>query len=78
MAFARHHPQTADGFRRRLQDNLRLLREFPEAGRPTLYDARALSLDPYPYDMIYRRYGADLVIIAVAHSRQRPGYWSDR
>ena len=29
-------------------------------------------------DAFYGRDGADVVIVAVAHTRRRPGYWRDR
>lgn len=32
----------------------------------------------YPFQVIYREHGEDLVIIAVAHAKRRPGYWSGR
>ena len=35
-------------------------------------------LDRYPYSLIYRIVAEGVQVIAVAHSRRRPGYWSGR
>lgn len=32
----------------------------------------------FPYSVVYRTEGERIVILAVAHLRRRPGYWSDR
>ena len=39
---------------------------------------RQLPLRRFPYTLIYRISGDNLRIIAIAHSRRRPGYWSGR
>jgi plasmid stabilization system protein ParE len=32
----------------------------------------------YPFQVIYRRSGEQIVVIAVAHTSRKPGYWSSR
>jgi len=39
---------------------------------------RYVSLRRFPYSLIYRVEGDAATILAVAHSRRRPGYWSGR
>jgi toxin ParE1/3/4 len=39
---------------------------------------RACSLVDFPYQIIYRVVGDVMVVIAVAHTSRRPGYWKRR
>jgi plasmid stabilization system protein ParE len=39
---------------------------------------RFVLLDRYPYSLVYRLDGDDARVIAVAHTKRRPGYWADR
>ena len=32
----------------------------------------------YPFQVIYREHDDQLVIVAVAHAKRKPGYWSNR
>jgi plasmid stabilization system protein ParE len=32
----------------------------------------------YPYQVIYREHGPVWLVIAVAHTKRRPGFWRDR
>lgn len=32
----------------------------------------------YPYQVIYREHDDQRIVVAVAHSKRRPGYWHDR
>jgi len=42
---------------------------------PQLYSR---SVHGFPYDLIYVATDSDVVILAYAPERRRPGYWSDR
>jgi plasmid stabilization system protein ParE len=39
---------------------------------------RFALLNRYPYSLIYRVIGTTAQVIAVAHCRRKPGYWSGR
>jgi mRNA-degrading endonuclease RelE of RelBE toxin-antitoxin system len=39
---------------------------------------RRLSLKVFPYRIIYRIEGSEIVVYALAHVRRRPGYWRKR
>lgn len=41
-------------------------------------DIRSASLMRFPHKVIYRERGGTLQLMAVAHKRQQPGYWSKR
>jgi plasmid stabilization system protein ParE len=54
------------------------LLEYPELGSPIDADVRRLMLTRFPYFLIYS-FTTDLLrVIAVAHTRRRPGYWRYR
>ncbi|MBI5160601.1 MAG: type II toxin-antitoxin system RelE/ParE family toxin [Micrococcales bacterium] len=59
---------------------LETIQRFPEAApewrdRP---DRRVAVLDRFPFTMPYRIKDGDIVILALAHTSRRPGYWSRR
>lgn len=59
----------------------RLLRRYPFSGRAvdqTIPDLCRLPLRRFPYQLIYRPDRHELLIVAIAHSSQRPGYWESR
>ena len=41
-------------------------------------DIRKASLKRFPFFVIYRFKAAKIVVLAVAHQRRHPGYWSGR
>lgn len=55
-----------------------MLRMFPGSGAPLGRRARRFPLHPFPYDLIYHPIDGDIFVIAFAHHRRRPGYWSSR
>jgi len=40
--------------------------------------AKRLILKRFPYDLVVRERGDEIVVIALAHHSRRPGYWRDR
>jgi len=42
------------------------------------FGTRRCTLRRFPYIVVFRETEAGVEIIAVAHGRQRPGYWRDR
>jgi toxin ParE1/3/4 len=55
-----------------------LLCEMPNIGEPISSQYRRFPLTGFPFAFIYRVDGDVLRIVAFAHKRQRPGYWSWR
>ena len=71
--------RAAEGFETAFSKALERLGESPE--QFPLCDEegyRFALLDRYPYSLIYRVVGEIVQVIAVAHARRKPGYWSDR
>ena len=52
--------------------------EFPRSGQMLRGGFRRILLDRFPYQLIYRVEGDEIVIYAVAHQKRRPGYWRKR
>ena len=52
----------------------------PEIGTSTSTDGqtRRLLVARFPYQVIYRLRPAEIVIVAIAHLKRRPGYWQNR
>jgi plasmid stabilization system protein ParE len=61
-----------------LERQCALLAERATIGRR--YDAvhRLVLLRRFPFALIYRTSESEVTIIAVAHTRRRPGYWRGR
>jgi plasmid stabilization system protein ParE len=56
---------------------LRLLCEQPQLGAPWRH-SRRLPLSRFPFSVIYYTNGDSLRVIALAHHRRKPQYWSGR
>lgn len=57
---------------------IEFLRTYPEAGTPISRHMRKFVIRPFSYSLIYLPGEDDIQIVAVAHHRRRPGYWTER
>jgi len=57
---------------------LALLQSYPEVGRPTAVGIRAFPTRRFPYSVVYRLPADELQVVALAHHRRRPFYWTAR
>jgi len=55
-----------------------LLRENPELGAPHRAGTRRFVLPRFSYSIVYLDEPDFVLVVAVAHHRREPGYWSDR
>lgn len=58
-----------------------LVQRHPAAGHEIVAGHRKLLVARFPYGLIYRVDGEDarrLYVLAIAHAKRRPRYWSDR
>jgi len=51
---------------------------IPALGSPHLHGTRMWRLHRFPYYVVYLEVGADVLVLAVAHNRRRPTYWTRR
>ena len=54
------------------------LQDFPLSGQKIGRGTRRVLIRRFPYQLIYRVEGDEIVIYAVAHQKRRPGYWRKR
>ena len=57
---------------------LNVLVAHPNLGAPWRAATRRFPLRRFPFSVIYQVKGEELRVIALAHQRRRPGYWSGR
>ena len=55
-----------------------LITQYPSLGSRCDALHRRLSLRRFPFALIYRTDATRVTIVAVAHTKRRPGYWHDR
>jgi plasmid stabilization system protein ParE len=77
--YAERSMRAAEGFDTEFDKALETIRADPR--RFPLCDERHRHylMDRYPYQIIYREESGDeVVVIAVAHTKRRTGYWAER
>ena len=57
---------------------VRILDVAADEGAAGERGAKRLILKRFPYDVVVRETGAEIVVIAFAHHSRRPGYWRGR
>lgn len=72
-----------DRFTSEVDDAVAFIRAWPSAaqpyrGRNRLPVLRRKSVETFPYGIIYFVRGNEVVIVAYAHAKRRPGYWRGR
>lgn len=70
-------PRAAAGFATAVDEALGHVRQFPDGFPRHDVRHRYTVVDGYPY-VLYYRPGDPVVVVAVAHSSLRPGYWHGR
>jgi plasmid stabilization system protein ParE len=76
--YANRDPQSPELFQRELDAALEMLAQFPELGQGYLHGSRRMVLPTVPYSIVYFVEATQIHVVAVAHAKQRPGYWSER
>ena len=51
---------------------------FPESGSPLGSTVRAAIVANFPFWVVYQASVSEVLILAIAHQRRRPGYWLRR
>ena len=80
-AFAWYESQVVGlgyGFLDEFNRAVRLAVSFPELYQQVSPGIRRCLLNRFPYGLLYGQNEGVIVIVAVAHLRQRPNYWLDR
>lgn len=54
------------------------IKAYPGAGPPLDANTRRKLLRHFPYALLYRIEPTEIIIVAVMHQHQKPGYWRNR
>jgi plasmid stabilization system protein ParE len=76
--FVERDPTSPELFQDELDDAILKIEQFAEIGQAYLLGTRRLLLGTVPYFLVYRVDGEVITIVALAHAKQRPGYWRGR
>jgi plasmid stabilization system protein ParE len=71
-------PLSATAFAHAIDNAVSRIRESPNSFVSADHDTRKFVLRRFPFNLFYRPDEAEIVIVAVAHQKRRPGYWSSR
>jgi len=79
---AAYYDEQFDGLGARLLDEVEAalgrITAFPEAWQALSENTRRCRLQRFPYGVIYRVKGDEVLVLAVAHLHREPGYWRER
>lgn len=77
--YSERNALAAEGFEAEFAKALEAIAAHPDRFPHCDKRHRFYLLRRYPFQIIYRRTAEDrLLIVAVAHTSRRPGYWSER
>jgi plasmid stabilization system protein ParE len=65
-------------FRATVSSAIRLIAESSQQWPKYLHGTRRLVMQRFPFSVVYLDEPDFVIIVAVAHSKRRPGYWGDR
>ncbi len=71
-------PEVGDRFKIEFDRAEQLVQRSPETWGPHLHDTRGFRFRGFPFVMAYIVRDERIIVIAVAHTRRKPGYWRDR
>jgi plasmid stabilization system protein ParE len=76
--YERNVPGLGERFGREVYEIIEQLLRYPGIGSPIDPNLRRIALVRFPYYLIYDHTPDVLRLVAVAHTRRRPGYWRSR
>jgi len=76
--FISHSLTAAEKFVNEVAVAVRDIREYPLVGSPISPLVRQRVITGYKYSILYVDTPAEIIIVAVAPHRRRPGYWKRR
>jgi toxin ParE1/3/4 len=80
-AYAWYHergPHLAEAFERETERAVLLIAESPQRWPVYRKKYRWFLLRRFPFSLIYKIQEDKIVVIAVGHTKRRPGYWKNR
>ena len=71
-------PHIAEAFEREVEHTLEALQEFPEHCPVYVGKWRRILLRRFPFGIVYGFIDNRIVVVAIMHTRRKPGYWKKR
>ncbi|TWT81727.1 hypothetical protein CA13_31800 [Planctomycetes bacterium CA13] len=71
-------PELAEDFEAELERSRDVIARRPQTWPAYLFGTQRYLMKRFPFFIVFRVTNVRIEIIAVAHERQRPGYWADR
>lgn len=71
-------PLSAFAFAQTVQNAISRIKGAPNTFPLADHGTRKFALQRFPFTIFYRSSETEIVIVAVAHQKRRPGYWSTR
>lgn len=68
----------AEAFEREVEHALEALQEFPDRWPEYVGPWRRIFLRRFPFGIVYRVIEKQIVVIAIMHTKRKPGYWQKR
>ncbi|MFN0137291.1 MAG: type II toxin-antitoxin system RelE/ParE family toxin [Phycisphaerae bacterium] len=65
-------------FRESLAAAVEKVLAYPASGKRGPCGTRSILLHRFPYRVVYRSYSNLIMVVAIAHTSRRPGYWRSR
>jgi toxin ParE1/3/4 len=76
--YAQRSRVAARAFVQELSGMMALAARSPESWPESFGNTRQIVFPRFPFNLVFRIKGETIEIVAVAHQRRRPSYWSDR
>ena len=71
-------PLSAFAFAQTVQNAISRIKDVPDTFPLADHGTRKFVLQRFPFNIFYLTRKTEIVIVAVAHQKRRPGYWSSR
>ncbi|SRR6266705_5255911 len=68
----------AEAFMEELDRIVARIGEYPDGGAAYLEGTRRYLMQRFPFSVVYRQKRRTHQVVAVAHSKRKPGYWKSR
>lgn len=76
--YARARTGTAIRFQVAVEASIGRATHHPAGGAPAPGGTRCMLVKGFPFSIVYRAGEAELLVVAIAPHRRRPGYWLQR
>ena len=76
--YSKVDPEVGDRFKIEFDRAEQLVQRSPETWGRYLHNTRGFRFRGFPFVMAYIIRDNRIIVIAVAHTRRKPGYWRDR